>query len=99
MTGKITVPETEASSKRVITVEPWLSAVGPSIWRAAMENGGRDISSKPPSRVRMPSRKAMVEMWPSPTQRSDITTRTEPSINPLWSGWGTIDGFISAAEV
>ncbi len=69
-----------------------------SVARAATENGGRGISSKPPLSSRMPSRKAIDEMWPSPTERSDITTRTEPSPMPVWSGWGTMEGFIRAAE-
>ena len=78
--GKITVPETGESSKRVITVEPWLSG-GRSfdgVVRRSRRAGAATGRSRRPA-VTMPSRKAMVEMWPSPTQRSDITTRTEPS--------------------
>ena len=70
-----------------------------SVGRAAMEKGGCGRRSKPPSAVTMPSRKAMELMCPSPTARSDMTKRTEPGRRPDWSGWGTTDGFIKAAEV
>jgi len=45
----------------------------------------------------MPSRKAIELMCPSPTARRLMTNLTDPPEMPLWSGWGTIEGFISAA--
>ena len=80
--GKITVPESVASSKRMAVVDMPFSGVGSSVARAAMENGGCVCRSKEPSSFRMPSRKAMEEMCPSPTARSDITTRSAPAVSP-----------------
>ena len=76
-----------------------VSALASSVARAAMEKGGCGRRSKPPSVVTIPSRKAMEEMWPSPTARSDMTKRMAPGRSPDWSGCRHTDGFISAAEV
>ena len=62
-----------------------------------MANGASGQSEKPPSAVATPSRNAIDEMWPSPTVRSDRTKRTAPSRTPVWSGCGTMDGFMTAA--
>jgi len=95
--GKITVLERLESRWRWTITPESLSArlASSSSTEVAKLDCGQRL--KLPSVRAIPSRNAIVLMCPSPTARSDITKRTERSSRPLWSGCGTIDGFISAA--
>ena len=97
VTGKMTVPDKVLSGWRYSDAlhRRSSSPLCRSIAAVAMAGCGDRSSLR--SAVTMPSRKAIVEICPSPTARSDSKMRTLPSRRPDWSGWRTTLGFINAA--